>query len=1133
MLNKSFNRPIATFAVALVFGYSNAAQAQSTKDDFTKASDANPWKTFGGACLTAGDGTGNIPACIGLPYYTEALVGGTTGKLPDSPGSGALRFTNGAPGGFKQAGAIISSGNPFPTSQGVQVIFKTVTYRGDSGGAGKDGADGMGFFLMDGTYPPYDVGAFGGSLGYTCSNTNNDVKTRNDNSPRAYDGLAGGYLGLGIDEYGNFLNKGDNTNTGPAQVPGRVGLRGAGSITWAELNKKYPAQYPLTLLQADRANAVKDTCRTGVVWDYSKAIPAATAITIDDYALIPGANALFSALYPGKLIANETALTRNDKDVVPITYNLKITQDGLLSLSMSYGGGNYVSVIKKQSITAQSGALPTSFRFGFTGSTGGSSNIHEIMCFQAAPADLGDTSVGINAKEAAKIANGTQAYLAYYYPSSWTGRLTASNILYNSSTQAVTVSVGANWDADCNLTGVSGATSCISTGKAGPILPQSPTPTAPGTTPPGRTILTWDGSQGVAFEWAASTSGSAITTPQRNTLDLGDVPPPINANRLNYLRGDRSNELTSIGVGLYRIRDSVLGDIVDSSPTWVGPPVAPYSIVWNDKVLGAADVTPENSGQTYSNFLAAAQTRLNVVYAGSNDGFLHGFRSGSFDKGGVFMDNASTPNDGIEVLAYMPGSVLQTIHNAIDPTLDFSNAQYAHNFFVDATPDADDLYYNNAWHTWLVGGLGSGGATIYALDVTDPSQFTETNAKKIVVGEWNSSNISCVSNGGCGNNLGSTYGTPVVRRLHDGRWGIIFGNGFGSASGDAGIYIMTVNPTSGIVDQTYYLSTGKKGSNGIAFVTPMDLDGDYITDYVYAGDLLGNVWRFDLTSGTENSWSASSSPLFVAPSGQPITTRLLVAIARQTGGLPRVMVDFGTGHKIPQTNTLPAQYQPGVEYLYGIWDWNMGNWNSKLGSQFASLVGPYTITDATLQAQNLSVAPDGISRDITNYPVCWQGSTVCVGGNTQFGFEVALPASSEQIIFNPLQYQNNFVVNTTIPTISSPTSCQVNHETGYTIAISLSTGGLTGGKSAFKNTNDTNTAGAYTNGIGTPLVVQAGGGAFLLTQSLGDGDTRAPGDSTHAGAAMGCTQQIGGTNTCSGGFGGSPVGRRVTWIQRR
>src|SRR5262249_55066431 len=145
-----------------------------------------------------------------------------------------------------------------------------------------------------------------------------------------------------------------------------------------------------------------------------------------------------------------------------------------------------------------------------------------------------------------------------------------------------------------------------------------------------------------------------------------------------------------------------------------------------------------------------------------------------------------------------------------------------HNFFEDATPGTGDVFYNNAWHTWLVGGLGAGGSAIFALDVTNPgpgipaaggnSAFAEGQASSLVIGEWNASNITCANVSNCGQNLGNTYGTPQLRRLHDGRWAVIFGNGLGSSTGDAGIYIMTLNP-SNAAPTFYYLSTGR-GSSG-------------------------------------------------------------------------------------------------------------------------------------------------------------------------------------------------------------------------------------------------------------------------------------------------------------------------------
>jgi len=508
--------------------------------------------------------------------------------------------------------------------------------------------------------------------------------------------------------------------------------------------------------------------------------------------------------------------------------------------------------------------------------------------------------------------------------------------------------------------------------------------------------------------------------------------------------------------------------------------------VWSDH-LYANGSTPENSGaaQTYLQYVAAAQTRLNVVYAGSNDGLLHGFRTGSFDASGNYVANSATPNDGQEVLAYMPGAVLQTIHNSSDSSLDFSNTQYGHNFFVDATPGTGDLFYGGKWHTWLVGGLGPGGAALYALDVSDPSagSFVESNAANVVIGEWTAATLTCTNVAYCGNNLGNTYGVPQIRRLHNGTWAAIFGNGFGSGTGDAGIFIMTVDPKSA-ARTFYYLGTGKAGSSdGIAYVTPADLDGDHLTDYVYAGDLLGNLWRFDLTSNNPSSWAAATAPLFTTQSGQPITTKVVVASGMTQQGPQRLLIAFGTGQKTPLTNTTPVSYIGGTQDIYGVWDWNMTGWNSLSTARYASLSGPYTLGKTNLQQQTVTVAASG-NRDITaNSPVCWQGSTECGSNNTQFGWYLDLPGTAEQIVFNPELVGPAFTVNSTVPALNSLTACTSSTDAGFTYALSVMSGGAF--TNAFPHYNDTVAAGVETDATGTAFVITtANGSKYLVYETV-------------------------------------------------
>ncbi len=860
----------------------------------------------------------------------------------------------------------------------------------------------------------------------------------------------------------------------------------------------------------DSQYAVQKTCATGNLYNYSTANAPSSAgsATLDntantagilDYAPIPNA---YTELTSFK-IANESAMTR--AAATPIFYTLKITQDGLLSFAYSVSGGAYSYLIKDQSITASNGPLPASFRVGFAASDGGASNVHEIMCFKAASANQSGSSASVNQKQAAKVEAGTQAYFAYYDPNDWTGTVTANNLIDTGG--VVTVATTANWDASCNLTGT-GSSGCANTGATGP--------TAPNPAPAARVMLTWDtaANTGIPFEWAN------LNTAQQAALTFGDASP--SSARLSYLRGDRTNEINSSGVGLYRARDTVLGDIVDSSPAWVGPPSSTYTSTWMDHLYPAAHMAENSGTQSYLQFTAAEQTRLNVVYVGGNDGFLHGFEAGSFDTKGNFV---STGNDGKEVLAYMPGSMLasaavpsatggclddtttatfvQNIHGVtpavgatpecVGTQLDYSNSQYGHNFFVDGTPGSGDLFYEGQWHTWLVGGLGAGGAAVYALDVTDASNFRESAAASLVVGEWNSGSIACENVSTCGTNLGSTFGTPLIRRLHDGNWAIIFGNGFGSSSGDAGVYIITVDANTG-GQTTYYLSTNTPGTgNGIAYVTSADLDGDHVTDYLYAGDLHGNVWRFDLTSNTESHWAAATAPLFTTQSGQPITSAVLAISSTVSGGAPQVLIEFGTGQRTQLNNLGPEQFVSGTQSLYGVWDWNMSQWNalapsavySSLAASTAAtgLSSPYTMTPSNLQAQTLTPNANGVTVDGTNVAICWQGSlTAC--GTGVFGWSANLPFASEQIVYNPVYYLGAFIVNSTIPANNVATSCTSNLDNGFTYVLNIANGGVFPGVFPAYAT-DASAGGQETNASGSPGVVTTSQGTtYLVSQGI-------------------------------------------------
>jgi len=584
------------------------------------------------------------------------------------------------------------------------------------------------------------------------------------------------------------------------------------------------------------------------------------------------------------------------------------------------------------------------------------------------------SAVSINTQQAGQVKSGTQAYLASYHPSGWWGEL-AANPLVVDATGALVIGGTANWNASCVLTG--GACPSMGTNAQGVA---NVNVTVQGSA--SRTILSWDGSQGIPFQW------TNLNGAQQTSLNGSDGQGAI---RLDYLRGGRNNEGTAVTA--MRQRSSVLADIVDSSPVWVGPPSTAFPNTWSDQLYTGA-TNPENSGtaQNYGAFVTARATRTHVVYTGANDGLLHGFRAGENDSSGTYQ---TANNDGREVLAYMPNEALLQINT-------YTSQNYNHRFFVNATPGTGDLFYGAQWHTWLAGGLGAGGKSLYVLDITNPANFSEANASSLVIKELSTTSLTCSNVASCGDDLGYVYGTPIMRRMHNGNLALIWGNGFNSQNGTAAVFIASIDAANGAWT-VYELNTGYGGSkdptgqnrpDGIGYVSSADLDGDHVVDYLYAGDLFGNVWRFDVTSDTVSNWGVSkfgggvAQPLYSAQNSsgtaQPITTSIQVVSVPQAAGAPRVLLTFGTGKMLEPGDQTP---NPSTQTIYGVWDWDMSNWNSLSSSQYATLTGTQTIARSTLQQQTVTGTYDAAGntyngtgtgyRTLSSNQVCWKGGTGC------------------------------------------------------------------------------------------------------------------------------------------------------------
>jgi type IV pilus assembly protein PilY1 len=1111
-----------TKLVSLLAGLllSCVATAQTTyKENFSSTTTSNQWIALNDACLTASTAASDPNGVAGCTATKQVASSTHVMSTADADKSGALRLT---PATTSQAGAILSNFT-FLMSQGLEVTFTTYTYGGSKDSPAKDGADGISFMLTDGTKTiPTVAGGLGGSMGYSCSNGNSQ-----------YEGMANAYLGVGIDEFGNFLNAGDNTSTGilnsrasggtkafgdnayssgltgisagggSEYQPQRIGLRAAGNTTWAALQALNAAYYTGsvdetktqaacssgTYVSSTTTTTNKKTGKTTTTNNFT-ALPFNYNAIAGGYQVLPdGSTGTSTNPIPAEPIANEGTSTRAGnpsapadftQNAWPITYKLTLSTAGLLNFSYSYNNGAFQPVLANHDVTADSGTPPALLRFGFSAGTGGSYNVHEITCFQAAPLQS-NSSASANTVQSGQVKTGSQVYLASYSSDNWWGSLVSDSLVTSGST--LSVATVANWDAKCVLTG--GGCAAMGTDASG-----TPTTTIAVQGPAARTLLTWDSAAGAALplEWAS------LTASQKTVLNSTDN---AGANRVAWLRGDRTVEQLQSPPGTLRARTGVLGDIVNSSPTWVGAPVAGANPdVFSDGLYGTTVSPPENgtSAQVYSAFAAANVTRLNVVYVGANDGLLHGFEAGANTAAGAYD---STKNDGKEVVGFMPSAVLSST-----ATVSLTNPTYVHNYFVDATPAAADLFYGNAWHTWLVGGVGTGGSEIFALDITNPTSFSESAPGSVVKGDWTSATTGL-------SHLGQTVGTPIITRMHNGQWAIIFGNGLSSGT-SAGVYIGLVDSSTGAVT-FQFVDTGvgsATSANGIAYVASADLDGDHIADYLYAGDLQGNVWRIDVTSKTAASWGVSkfgngtATPLFVAKNAagtvQPITTAATIA-AVTTGNVNRVMVLFGTGQKTPLTATSPDVYATGQQTYYGIWDWDMTAWNAAASSrtQYANLAGPQAMPRTSLLAQTVVSTTVGTGSVLgfrnlsTTNVVCWQGSTTCTSGNTQFGWLFDLPATQEQIIFNSAIVGGAVVVSTAIPPVISASQCNPGLQSGWTMAFNPASGGalplgfFPNSSGSFGAAPDGSaTGGIQLNAVGSPTTVTFSGQTYIVTQTV-------------------------------------------------
>ncbi|MDE1168126.1 MAG: PilC/PilY family type IV pilus protein [Pseudomonas sp.] len=545
---------------------------------------------------------------------------------------------------------------------------------------------------------------------------------------------------------------------------------------------------------------------------------------------------------------------------------------------------------------------------------------------------------------------------------------------------------------------------------------------------------------------------------QQTTLATG-LPTGVTATQLvEWSKGTNATGL--------KTRTYLLGDVINSPLTLASP---------SDKT--ASDFTGNTS---YTTYLTAKAKGMNAsLIANANDGFT----------------NVINPTDFSRRYAYMPSTALASLVKVADAGYINGNS---HVFLNDGQINVSDAIVSGGWKTLALGGTGAGGKAFYAI------QLYDATAGNTIKALWEIRAPATANTSNVYNDLGYAYARPEVARLPNGDWAAFIANGYGSNSGVASLYVVSLVDgsliTEIVVDKT-------ETTNGLSSVK-LKVDGNNIVQAAYAGDLKGRVWKFDLSSSSTSAWTTafSGKPLFTAPgtTTQPITAQPLL-VTNSTSGK---MVYIGTG----KFNETADRTTTDAQGFYAIWDADGGT-------------GNYTV--ANLQAQSVTGL---ITSGTTQYLNTTENT---VDYTTKKGWYLPIvygtTLTGQRVIYQAIYSNGRIIFTTAGVTAADVCSTQGSGATFILDALSgskLSYVVLDTSGDGLYNTSDTRTSG-YLTTTGIPRI-----NAIISFSATG----ASSGALTTTGAA---TQEMVGTdssgNPINTGLGG-PVGtatngQRIMWRQ--
>ncbi len=469
-----------------------------------------------------------------------------------------------------------------------------------------------------------------------------------------------------------------------------------------------------------------------------------------------------------------------------------------------------------------------------------------------------------------------------------------------------------------------------------------------------RAVITNQGTTGVAFTWDSLDSTHQGLLKGTGTDDFGKA-------LLKWVRGDTTDK------SLFRQRavTSVMGAVVSSNPTVESRPAANY---FPDGVHAILD--------GYSSFVSTYKTRTSVLWVGSDDGMLHGFNA----------------TNGTPMMSYIPDPLFSKLPNWASP--DGPKVQA----MVDGSPFTADVKVSGSWSTYLFSSLGRGGKGVFALNVTDPTVFSaESNASGTFKWQFLPTDDDNV------NDLGYIVSEPTmsvfsgqagqVAPMNNGKFGVMFGNGMASPSGKAVLYILFADgPSSGSWTGRYVKITVDTGTgNGLSQPVWVDTNNDGIADVIYAGDLKGNVWKFDVSDTDATKWkvayrdaASKPLPLFKATDSSSRALPISAAMEFRFHPMGGVILTFATG-KAFDTGDFPSTSRS--DGIFGVWDAP-----AFASMTAATLASKLPMTTAQLEPRTLNM----IGTSITNRYV--KGNAI--DWSTKFGWSLPFNVTSESSVSN-------------------------------------------------------------------------------------------------------------------------------------